>query len=653
MESALAPNPARRARACGPHLRRGWVLLQLMLGVVAGLASPRAMAAPNTRVFALIVTNNKSITLAQPDLQYADDDGARYYQLMRSIAAESDTLLLTTFDRTTAAAYPELANATRAPTRTQLQVAAKTLANAVVQARNEGARTSFYFIYAGHGEIDEGRGYLELEDGRIDGRFIEREVLEVIAADSKHLVLDSCNSFFVINPRKPGGRRWATPKDMALGFSARHPDVGLFLSTNSESEVFEWSAIESGVFSHEVRSGLTGAAAANRDGSISYSELAAFVQPANAGIVSEAMRPQLFYRGPRGDPNAALFPAAIARGRRLALPHTPARLWVKSASGDRVLDVHKEAGALVVTVPGPSDAELFVYEQRASPLPQQPLMVLERHIAPGPEAVQLALLDPHVPSIAQRGDKLFGSLFSQPFGPVAYARYVRSDATAPEPVYGLTQADLLRMQNYLTAMANLDRTNRFGFGVAAIGLGAFSGSVGLGLALDKEDRQNYPAGIGIAAGVGVGLIGTGLYRTLSRSSGEEALLTFQRELARARGDGSLAFVKTEAWLTKMAARESALRSTMFWVFEGAGLALATLATVDALHPEPGIENPALGPAMLYTEAAYFLVAGFLMRTAQTPTERMLDLYHQDPAIKLHLGAVAAPGIAGVGLVGAF
>jgi hypothetical protein len=64
-------------------------------------------------------------------------------------------------------------------------------------------------------------------------------------------VLDSCNSFFVIDPRKPGGRRWATPKDMALGFSARHPDVGLFLSTNSDSEIFEWSAIESGVFSHE------------------------------------------------------------------------------------------------------------------------------------------------------------------------------------------------------------------------------------------------------------------------------------------------------------------------------------------------------------------------------------------------------------------
>jgi len=42
--------------------------------------------------------------------------------------------------------------------------------------------------------------------------------------------------------------------------------VGVFLSTSAESEVFGWSELQSGVFSHAVRSGLMGAADANHDG---------------------------------------------------------------------------------------------------------------------------------------------------------------------------------------------------------------------------------------------------------------------------------------------------------------------------------------------------------------------------------------------------
>jgi hypothetical protein len=628
-------------------------LLSWVLVIAIGLVTRQVAAAPAQHVFALIVTNNKSVTLAQPDLQYADDDGARYFQLLCSVAAEPDVVLLTSFDRATAAIYPDLSRVTRAPTRAQVQVASKLFGDAVEQARARGELTTFYFIYAGHGDIDEGRGYIELEDGRIDGRFIEQEVLDRVPANTKHLVLDSCNSFFVINPRKPGGRRWATPKDMALGFSARHPEVGLFLSTNSDSEVFEWSAIESGVFSHEVRSGLAGGADVNGDGSISYSELAGFIQVANAGIAREVLRPQLFYRGPRGDANAPLFPNAQINGRHITLAKPASRLWIKSASGERVLDVHKEPGLLNLVIPGATDQELFVYEQQQDPLGQHAPTVLERRVAPGQDAVQLASLEVHDPLVAQRGDRLFGSLFAKPYGPLAYAQYLQTSAAAPEPVYGLTQADLARMHNYLSAMADQDRSTRLGFGVGTIGLGSFATAVGVGLALDKEDRRQYPAAIGIAGGVGLGLIGGGLYLTLTRSSGEEALITFEHELANSKGNGSWAFVKTEEWLTKMAARERAVRKTWFWMFEGAGLALGTLATLNALYPDPKVENRAMGPALLYTEAAYFMVCGVLLSVQDTPTERMLNLYHQDPAIKLHLGAVATPGGGAVGIFGLF
>jgi hypothetical protein len=624
----------------------------LLWASISFFARP-ASANPAAHVFALIVTNNKSISLSQPDLQYADDDGARYYQLFRSLAAEEDVLLLTTFDRASAAIYPELVNVARRPTRSQLDLAAASLGDAVSLARRRGESTSFYFVYAGHGDVQEGHGTLELEDGRMDGTAIEHQILDRIPADNRHLLLDSCNSFFVINPRKPGGRRWATPKDMALGFSARHPEVGLFLSTNSDSEVFEWSEIESGVFSHEVRSGLTGAADVNGDGIISYSELAGFVESANSGIAREVLRPHLFYRGPQGNANAALFPKAAMAGRKIALTNAASRLWIKNATGGRVLDLHKETGAMTLIVPGGVDQELFVYEERKGNGLQIRPQLLERRIAPGTETVELASLDLQKPDVSSRGDTLFGALFASPYGPTAYAQYLKTSAAAPEPVYGLTQADLSRMHNYLSAMAEQDRSMRTVQGTVAVGFGAVLGSVAVGLALDQQDRHAYPVGIATAGGIGAGLIGLGLYHGLTPSSGERALTTFEQELVATRGNGAWAFVKTEEWLTRMAARERRQRNILFWTFEGLGLALLAGATAELISPPSEPKNHAIQPAMTYTDAAFIMVLGFLVRTTATPTERMLDLYHEDPALKLHFGLVAVPNGSGIGLSGAF
>jgi hypothetical protein len=294
-----------------------------------------------------------------------------------------------------------------------------------------------------------------------------------------------------------------------------------------------------------------------------------------------------------------------------------------------------------------------VYEQHQDLGLKSSPSILERRIAPGADVVQLALLDPQQPTIAQRGDRLFGALFAKPYGPIAYAQYLQSSAQAPEPVYGLTGADLARMHNYLSAMADQDRSNRTALGVGLMGLGAITDSFAVGLALDKHDRHAYPAGIGIAGAAGAAIIGAGLYLTLSRSSGEEALGTFEQELAKSKGNGSLAFAKTEEWLARMAARERTLRSTAFWFFESVGVAAATFATVEALHPPPNTPNHALGPAIFYTEAAYFIALGIFLRTVQTPTERMLNLYHEDLAVKLHFGVVASPHGTSLGLSGSF
>jgi len=163
-----------------------------LCGLILLLASS-ARAEPRTHVFALIVANNRSSTLSDPDLQYADDDGARYYQLFRSVAAADDIALLTAFDiRASLAGYKELAPLAQPPTRAVLEAASARLGRAVAAARARGETTAFYFVFAGHGDVDDGRGYLDLEDARIDGSFLEQRIVEQIPADGKHLLLDSC-----------------------------------------------------------------------------------------------------------------------------------------------------------------------------------------------------------------------------------------------------------------------------------------------------------------------------------------------------------------------------------------------------------------------------------------------------------------------------
>ncbi len=66
-------------------------------------------------VFALIVTNNHSPELARPDLRYADDDGAKYYELFRMSAPEENTHLLTELDPDTEKLFPGLGAKTPPP----------------------------------------------------------------------------------------------------------------------------------------------------------------------------------------------------------------------------------------------------------------------------------------------------------------------------------------------------------------------------------------------------------------------------------------------------------------------------------------------------------------------------------------------------------
>src|SRR5262249_39485336 len=156
-------------------------------------------------------------------------------------------------------------------------------------------------------------GYLTLEDGRLTGAALQAEVVDRVAADQAHLVVDACYSMFLVYGRGPGGDRRELHGFARLGNLARRPDVGLLLSTSSARESHEWGAFEAGGFSPEVRSGLYGAADADGDGRVSYREIAAFVDRANAAVPGERFRPDVFARPPANDATLVDLRGALRR----------------------------------------------------------------------------------------------------------------------------------------------------------------------------------------------------------------------------------------------------------------------------------------------------------------------------------------------------
>ena len=128
--------------------------------------------------------------------------------------------------------------------------------------------------------------------------------------------------------------------------------------------------------------------------------------------------------------------------------------------------------------------------------------------------------------------------------------------------------------------------------------------------------------------------------TLTKSSGELALDTFRLERKQQRSNPAQLFVRTESWLTQVAEQERTRRKTSFWLFEGLGASIATLATLSAIAPDPNEKNPYLLPSILYSEALFLSAMGFFVLSQPTPTERMLNLYHEDPGAQATLRGVA-------------
>lgn len=388
---------------------RGVALLAAAAACFAGAAAradePRP--APGAKaVFALIVGVNAS---PEPDVQplkYADDDAARYLDLFRALGAR--TYLLSRLDDNTRRLHPQAAAEAQPAGRADLRRAVEALGRDVAQARARGVRSVLYVIYAGHGNVEHDAAYLTLDDGRLDGASLLRDVVTPPRADESHVIVDACQAYLLAFERGPGGARRPVQGFVELEAAARQGRVGYVLSTSSTGEAHEWAGFEAGVFSHEVRSGLYGAADADGDGLVRYDELAAFVTRANANIVADRFRPQIVARPPAGGAALLDLRARAERELRLEGSEAASHYLLEDAQGVRLLDFHGTAMTPVRLVRPTAAGPLYLRRVADG---------AERTIPPSDGPVPMNRLPVAQPRAGVRGaaHHAFSSIFALPF----------------------------------------------------------------------------------------------------------------------------------------------------------------------------------------------------------------------------------------------
>ena len=145
----------------------------------------------------------------------------------------------------------------------------------------------------------------------------------------------------------------------------RFPQVGAFLSSAADQEAHEWDEYGHGVFTHEVLSGLRGAADVNGDGRIEYSELYAFLSSANREVKDPRARLKVNAKAPLLNGRS---PLVIADQRKRGgwlrgKTGTTDRLRIEDERGARLLDLRPEKG-FSLRLALPAGRRIFVTTQQ-------------------------------------------------------------------------------------------------------------------------------------------------------------------------------------------------------------------------------------------------------------------------------------------------
>ncbi len=485
----------------------------VLLPALFALASAAAPAPVDTFVLAVGV-NDAGVPGLSP-LRYADDDAAEAVRL--TAAGRWDRArLLTVMDPATQQEAPDLAPLAQVPSVPELLRAVRELRGLVDESRAAGHRTAVHIWLSGHARYDDdGHAVLPLSDGSISVHRLFTDVIEPLAvAHRVHVFVDTCFAGALV--RAKAAVKSAEPETAEAVFLAqdlrRLPNVGAFVAASAKSAAYEWEEVRAGVFSALVRAGLRGAADADRDDVIRYSELSAFLAASTDAVAVQTARPQL-----------AVYPPAIERDAEVLVP--------KKTPGHVLLDEDLAALGPVSIVDGRGVFLVAAaFETGFRPrlwLPAGRGLYLRARGEERPlthEAGRLTIgagqeLDVKARSLVSRA--LSEGLFKTPFGPAFYRGYRVTalrpvDVAGPAATAGAEGAGSALVPTVLLSVAG-------GAAVVGAGAAAVTGYFAVQLATTPTERGAYQAfaGVGAAAGVTAGAL---VVATVTAASGALVLV---------------------------------------------------------------------------------------------------------------------------------
>jgi hypothetical protein len=389
-------------------------------------AGASARAEVKNQAFGLVVGYNGPRDKNLELLRFADDDAINNRQLL--LQYNVHVTLITEIDKESRSLFPQIVAA--APTAERLQQAWQKINGAMARARQAGVRPIFYFFYSGHGDVQHNQGFLYLKGGKLWRKDLLR-MLQSSQAQANHVVIDSCKSYYMVFERGVGGLRRPLSGNFVEVENRLPANTGLLLSTSSAEDSHEWGAIQSGIFSHELRSALRGAADINRDSIITYQEAAAFIWNANRSIPNRQFRPAFFAWKPTDQKVAAqgLLSLKDSVGDRLYIgPGYSHHFYIEDANGVRLLDFHA-AKSQELALLLPTYRPLYLHH----PLAQQEMSL------PPQRVITLRTLSWRKSQLAKRGAKhlAFKKIFAQPFAAHClkdYERALSEDFIVYQPV---------------------------------------------------------------------------------------------------------------------------------------------------------------------------------------------------------------------------
>lgn len=455
------------------------------------LATNTAQAGP---IHAIIIGVNRSLNSEARLLQYADDDAILFHRIFSQLGR---SLLLTAPDEATRQIYGVIADV-KPPTMANVQSAIETLLFDIQQEQSRGERPELYFIYSGHGEEKNNEGYLSLVDGRFTAHDLIERLLARSSATVNHIIIDACKSYFMVLEKRAGGIREPIyqPFYQSSSLVKRFPNTGFLLSTSSGTNSHEWEEFQAGIFSHEVRSGILGAADVNRDGQVSYNELQAFIKVANSHIANEKYRPAIFAHPPHNDGTRALIDLRDQPMASITIsPQKAGRYFIEDPQGVRLADMHTHP-SLPIKLFLTRYSRLYLHDLGRS---------LEYQLVPKPEQ-QLVALKSRPTSYRNKGaaHEAFTKLFSEPLSQSAYEKALANTKVAQaEPHFDqMTSKQAVTLPPAIPAKTSPAKTSpaitfakRFSF--------AFLMGTGMGYVVGGYSEHTWPQANGPASSINI------------------------------------------------------------------------------------------------------------------------------------------------------